>query len=118
MTTTFFEDNATIGTDEYSLPADTASGVPTSQTDVGIAQLWLDLSAMTVTEEYQLTFYEKVQSGGSQNKAVTVNFVGLQSNPYFVAPAIFLKNGWDMTMKKIAGNDRNIGWSIRIVDAV
>jgi len=111
--TALHEDAATISTSEYSLPADSA-GV-SAQTSDGVFQLFLDLSALTATEEYLLKIYEKVQSGGTQRAVYTVTFLGVQSEPHWVSPSLVLMHGWDMTLDKIAGTDRSIGWSIRQV---
>ena len=110
-----YENSATIGTSEYSMPAATTSGVPTSQTADGIYQALLDLNALAGGDEFQFKIYEKVQSGGTQRLLLQANFVGGQSPPIYTVPSIILLHGWDMTLKKIAGSDRAIGWSIRQV---
>lgn len=108
-----FESSATIGTTERSLPADTTTGVPTTQTTDAQLQLFLDLSALASGDEFELALYEKVNgTGATQRKLVLATFIGVQEALY-VAPALNLSNGWDLTLKKIAGTDRAIGWSIR-----
>lgn len=108
-----FEDNATISTTEYSLPNDGTT--LTARTETGIFQVFLDLSALTVTEQYELKVYEKVQSGSTQRVVLYALLAGPLTSPGYALPSLFLKNGWDVTLKKIAGTDRNIGWSIRQV---
>lgn len=110
-----FESSATIGTTERSLPADTTTGVPTSQTDDGTMQVWLDLNALALGDEFELNIYEKVQSSGTQRKCVDpIRFVGPQGvAPIFVSPALMMRHGWDVTLKKISGTDRAIPWSLR-----
>jgi hypothetical protein len=110
-----FESSATIGTTERSLPADTTTGVPTSQTDDGTMQIWLDLNALALGDEFEMNFYEKVGSGTTQRKVFDpIRFVGPQtSNPIYVSAAFMVRHGWDVTLKKIAGTDRAIPWSLR-----
>lgn len=108
-----YENSASISTAEYSLPNN--STVLTPITVDGVYQLFLDLNALTVTEEYRLRVYEKVQSGGTQRVIFEQTFVGAQSPPNMVVPSLLLGHGWDMTLLKVAGTDRTIGWSIRSV---
>ena len=113
--TAAFENSATSSTTEYSLPANTTTGVPTSQTDDGIYQIFLDLNALAAGDQFELKIYEKVQSGGTQRLVDQRTFANVQSVPNFVLPSLILLHGWDVTLKKIAGTDRAIGWSIRKV---
>ena len=109
-----YENSATISTTEYSLPNNSTSLTPI--TADGVYQLFLDLSALTATEEYLLKIYEKVQSAGTQRVVDQVTFIGTQYPAHYVYPvALVLLHGWDMTMDKIAGTDRAIAWSIRAI---
>lgn len=107
-----YEDAATIGTTEYSLTND--STTIASQTDDGVYQCMIDFANMTTTEKYQIKVKEKVQAGGTQRDIYTSVIEGVQGEP-FVIPSLILANGWDITLKKLAGTDRSIGWSIRKV---
>ena len=107
-----FEGSATIGTTERSLPADTTSGVPTSQTDDGTMQIWLDLNALALGDEFELKVYEKVGSGTTQRVVWSTRFIGPLA-PIYVSPAVMVRHGWEVTLKKIAGTDRAIPWSLR-----
>lgn len=107
-----FEDAATIGTTEYSLPNDSTTLTP--QTDDGVYQVFLDLSAMQAGDQYQLRVYEKVQAIGSQLLVYEAIITGGMAATY-VFPSLVLLHGWDVTVKKLAGTDRSIGWSIRKV---
>lgn len=111
--TEVFGNSATISTTEYSLPANTTTGVPTSQTNSGLYQLFLDLSALAAGDEFELKVYEKILTGGTQRLLYSQQFIGAQGFPHSPSPALMLKWGWEMTMKKIAGTDRTIAWSIR-----
>jgi hypothetical protein len=110
-----FESSATISTTERSLPADTTVGVPTSQTDDGTMQIWIDLSPLVLGDEYELNVYEKVTSAGTQRKVMDpIRFVGPQgAAPVFVSPALMVRHGWDVTLRKLAGGDRTLLWSLR-----
>lgn len=107
------DDSATISTSEYSLPADTTTGVPTSQTDDCLLQCWIDFGAMIAGDQYRVRFYEKVNgTGATQRQLLEAVLTGAQAAPW-VSPAMFMAHGWDVTVLKLAGTDRSIGWSLR-----
>jgi len=108
-----FNGSASIGTTEYDLPS--ASTTVSAQTTDGIYQLFLDLNALTSTEEYRLRIYEKVQSSSTQRIVQEVIFSGAQAEPVYVTPALLFLHGWTFTVKKNFGTDRTINWSIRSV---
>jgi hypothetical protein len=115
ITEAFARNGVTVGTSEYSIPADTTTGVPTSQTDDGVFQLWVtDQGNMTKTEEYQISIYEKIETNGPQKLIFRATIKGVQSEA-FVTPTLILLHGWDMTLKKLAGTDRAFDASIRKV---
>lgn len=105
--------SASISTTEYSL-VNNSTSIAADTTD-GVYQLWLDLNALTATEEYELKGYEKVQGAGTQRMFMHAYILGVQSEANYVSPSVMLGNGWDWTLKKLAGTDRTIGWSIRQV---
>lgn len=107
-----YEDSASISTNEYSLPADTTSGVPTAQTTDGIYQIFIYISGLTTGDTFEIKIYEKVVSGGTQRLIDSFRRSDLQS-PAIVIPALILLHGWDITIKKISGTDRTVEWSIR-----
>jgi hypothetical protein len=115
MGLTFTNDFATISTSEYSLPADTISGVPTSQTNDGVYQVFIDFGAMAAGDQYCIRLYEKTDSGGTQRLVEEWILTGAQSKPMFILPSVMLGEGWDITVLKLAGSDRSIRWSIRQV---
>jgi hypothetical protein len=108
-------DYATISTSEYSLPADTTSGVPTAQTADGIYQFFVDFGAMVAGDQYRCRLYEKSDSGGTQRLVEEWIFTHVQSKPLFVSPSFILGEGWDFTVLRLAGADRTIRWGIRSV---
>lgn len=110
--TASFEDSATIGTTEYSLPNDSTS--LTARTESGVWQIMLDLNALS-GDTYTLKVYEKVQSGGTQRVIYTQSLTSADG-PHFTVPvSLALKHGWDVTLTKASGTNRAIGWSIRRV---
>lgn len=102
----------TVGTTEYSMPGNTTTGVPTSQTAAGYFQAMLDLSALTAEDEFIFRVYEKAVSGGTQRLVATYTFNNVQSLPNMLIVAYPLGFGWDMTLQKVAGTDRAIPFRI------
>lgn len=111
--TAAYENTATISTIEYSLPNNSTTLTPIT-TD-GVYQVFIDFSAITVTEVYDLKVYEKVTAAGTQKLVMTATIAGVQGQPAYVTPSLILMHGWDVTLKKISGTDRSISWSIRQV---
>lgn len=104
----------TIGTTEWSLATDTSWSSADAQTTAGTYQLFLDLSALAAGDFFLLTQYETVLSGGTQIVFNRTPFNGATLNtPGIVLPAMRLLWGWDWSLKKLAGNDCSISWSIR-----
>lgn len=107
------ESSATIGTTEFSMPAATTTGVPTSQTDTCQCQLWVKVNSMALGDEFLVQLYEKVASTGSQ--VVIDSWRLLYPVDKLVQSGLILHNAWDITIKKIAGTDRTVEWSLRKV---
>ena len=108
-----YSGTATIGTTEWSLTND--SSTIATKTDQGVLQVVLDLSALTATEVFEMYFYEKVISSGSQKRCRRYTFSGVQQDDGAVSPSMAVKHGWDVTLKKISGTDRSITWSVRLI---
>jgi len=104
--------SASIGTTPYSLPNDSTTLTPI--TVDGVYQVFLDFSAMTFTEEYNIEVLEKVISAGSQLNIFTATVSGTAA-PSWVSPSLILLHGWDVRVTKVTGTDRTISWSIRQV---
>lgn len=108
--TELYTGTSTIGSTEYSLTSDsTTLGAIASD---AVLQVMLDTSALAAADEFELAVKEKVVSGGSQAACYTAAIVGTAGDR-FVSPAIMVKHGWEVTLKKIAGTDRSIPWSLR-----
>jgi hypothetical protein len=106
-----FSGSETITTTEHSMITDTAG--PDVDTSDGWFQCFLDLSALAAGDVFEARIYEKVRSVGTQRLLGAFPFSGVQSTPNVAFPVLGLMNGWDMTLVKIAGTNRNIDWSIR-----
>lgn len=109
-------DAQTIGTTEVDLTSNTTT--LQTRTAAGIYQLFLDISAITATEAYELTFYEKMTAAGTQRAFHRVTFTGVQSEPGYPSPSLMLGRGWTMTLRRLpsaSGVNRAFSWSIRAV---
>lgn len=108
-----FAGTETVGTTEWSLTTDTSG--PDVETSDGVFQVWLDVNTIAAGDQFQVRVYEKVQASDTQRVCHEAVLVGAQSPPIYVIPSLILMNGWDITLKKLAGTDRAITWSIRKV---
>lgn len=111
--TSLYSGSATIGTTEYSLTLNSTSGVPAAKTDKGTISLVLDVNALAAGDQFLVTLYDKCRSGDTQRKSATWMIAGAQAEPIFMTPPLMIGEGWDMTIKRIAGTDRAIGSEIR-----
>lgn len=103
----------TISSTEYSLTNN--STTVATVTTTGIISIWLDVNALAAGDEFELALREKVVSGGTQRRMVLANLVGVQVDAMFVTAGWQVGVGWDVTLKKIAGTDRAISWTIRSI---
>jgi hypothetical protein len=106
--------NGTWGT-EYSLTG--AGTTLQTQTTDGVYQLFLDLNAVALGDTYEIRCYEKARSADTQRvvQMATVSHAqGADGALYYTEP-IVLMHGWDYSLKRTAGSDRTITWSIRSV---
>jgi hypothetical protein len=111
--TALYEGTATISVTEYSLTAN--STTLATKTDVGAFQVLLDLNALAAGDQYELKIYETARTGDTKRLLEVFTFTGAQTKPIVVLPTILLMKGWDVTMKKLAGTDRAVIWSVRQV---
>lgn len=103
--------SASISTAEYSCPNASTSLTPI--TDDGAYQFFLDVAAMVAGDKYQVRVYEKCTSDGTQRVVFESILAGAQADPLWVSPCLILMHGWDFTVKRLAGSDRTLYWSIR-----
>ena len=103
----------TVTTTEWSLTTDTSYDTGDLKADTGVFQIVVDLNALAAGDVFELKVYEKCLSGSTARLVLSVQFANVQSAPLWFSPALILMHGWDATLKKIAGTDRAIDWSIR-----
>lgn len=110
-----FAGSETVSGTEWSLTTDTAG--PDVETSDGVFQCFLDLNAVALGDTFEFRVYEKVQAADTQRVALIQTFSHAQGADaaIWISPSLILINGWDMTLKKTAGTDRTITWSIRKV---
>lgn len=106
-----YQNSPTVGTAEYSCINNSTSGLAASTTAC-MAQIFLDLNALAAGDSFQVAVYEKV-NGGTQRLAEKWTFTGVQGKPIWASPGILLREGWDYSLKKLAGTDRSIPFEIR-----
>lgn len=108
-----YSGSAAISTTEYSLTLSSTSGAPAAKTEKVTAQLFLDLANMVAGDQYELKLYDKCRAGDTQRLIERWVFTGAQQGTLTPLPSLMLGEGWDFTVKRLAGSDRTIGWSIR-----
>lgn len=108
-----FAGSETVSTTEWSLTTDSAG--PDVETSDGVFQCFLDLNAVALGDTFEFRIYEKAQAADTQRVYFLATFNNAQGTDGagWISPAVVLMNGWDMTLKKTAGTDRAITWSIR-----
>lgn len=111
MTLAYIEGAPTIGATEYSLP--NASTTLTPRTDIGVVQVFLDLNAISNEDRFELAIKEKARAADTQQRVLPLEEIGKSTDKLFTSPKLMLARGWDITLKKLAGTDRAIPYSIR-----
>lgn len=99
----------------WSLATDSSYGTDDAQTDDGVVQTFIDCSDMVAGDELRIRILEKVKGGSPgdpQQIVYEAILVGAQAQPVWVAPALTLMHGWDVTASALAGTIK-INWSIR-----
>lgn len=114
FTEAYKQDTVSISTTEYSL-TNNSTTIATQTTD-GSYSLWLDTTNMAAGDIYELRIYEKVTStaAAAKLKGQVITLADAQAGAYECYLGV-LMNGWDVTLKRTAGSDRNFSWSIRQV---
>jgi hypothetical protein len=102
----------TISTTEISIL--TGTSTLTDSTTPGCYQLFVDgvAAGMAKGDVFEVRILEKVLSTGTRREIFAARMNGAQTEP-LVTPPLMLLNGWNMTLKKIAGTDRAFDASIR-----
>ncbi len=101
----------TVSTTEWSLTTDTSG--PDADTTAGTYQPFIDLNAVAAGDTFQIRLYGKARSADTQRLIQEWIITGAQASPLWTCQPYTLMNGWDFTLKKLAGTDRLITWDIR-----
>jgi hypothetical protein len=104
--------SAVIGSTEFSLPNSSTTLTPIST--IGVYQIFIDTSAMSFGDQYEITVYEKITASTNQRTIFNAVLTGIMADCW-VSPSLILLHGWDVTIQKLAGTDRTMYWSIRRV---
>ena len=99
-----------VDSTEWSCTTD-ATG-PAANTTAGVYQVFLDTNDMVAGDQLQIRIYEKCRSGDTQRVIYEAILTGLMAATW-VSPALMLLNGWDVTLKTLAGTSITVLWSIR-----
>jgi hypothetical protein len=109
-----FAGSDTITTTEFFLASD--STTKTKQTTAGLYQLFLDVNALAKSDEFELKMYEEVRDAATTDRSQVLGLLkGVRTAKVYVTPTLFLDNGWEFSLDKIAGTDQAIPRSIRKV---
>lgn len=103
-------DSATISTTEYFLVGDGTSA--SYQTTAGKLRFVLDLSDMIAGDQFRIRVYDKI-NGGSATMIYEAYVEGVQAG-LWNSPEIWVKEGWEISLKRTAGTDATVGWSIKV----
>lgn len=106
-----FEGAAVIGATEYSLPNQSVTLTP--RAEEGPFQFVLDAAAMQDGDEFRFKIYETVFAGATQRLVEEYSISEAQPKPLIYFPSILLSGGWDVTLQKVGGVDREFKWSLR-----
>jgi hypothetical protein len=101
-----------VGATEHSLTTDTTG--PDADTTAGIFQTFIDVDDMVTGDKLRIRIYEKCRSGDTQRIVYESVLEGEQGSQLVVTPALYLVNGWDVTLLALAGTI-TCNWSIRSV---
>ena len=101
--------SATMTTTEFFVASNSTTA--TYQTGDAVVQLFLDCNAMAAGDQYRVRGYEKV-NGGTARVWFEATLTGAQPQ-LFASSSIIAGEGWEFSVKKLAGTDRAIAWSLR-----
>jgi hypothetical protein len=94
--------------------ADFVAGVPFARIDIGIYRPFVDfVGTMQKGDEFWIRVYEKIRTGGTARLLFPPAILhGVQTTPW-MPPAIELGIGFDISVQRVLGANRNCDWSIR-----
>lgn len=104
--------SATIGSTRHSLPNNSTTLTP--QTTDRKLQVFIDAANVTHGDEFLLIVWDSANAG-SQMRLYEMPIRGERAFLMWT-PLITVGESWDVTLEKLSGTDRSIGWSIRTDD--
>lgn len=111
----YFDTGTSISTTEYSLPNDTNYSAGSGITQATVLQALIDFANMVAGDQYEIKIYDGLYDSSpppSQSLIYHAVLTGPQTG-LFVTPSLVLIWNWDVTVKRLAGSDRSIAWSLR-----
>lgn len=111
ISVTNFTGSVAVTTVEMSLTSGTTA--TSVSTTVGCYQAFIDVSALSTGDIYEVRIYEKARAADTQRLAMTQTIAYTQSTPIHVTPTLILGAGWDIRLIELAGASRTIPYSIR-----
>jgi hypothetical protein len=102
----------TVSTTEWDLISDSSS-LSSLTTKAWVSGI-IDLSGLAVGDVFDLRIYDKVYAGESQKLLDRIALTKYSGPLYHIIP-VELFNGWTLTLKRAAGSDAPIKWSLRTV---
>ena len=109
MAYNFAGNSASIGTTEFFLASN--ASIKSNQTDKVLVSAWVDCASMVAGDQYRIKLYEIV-NGETQRSTELGIVTGAQAFPW-VSPMLFLGEGWEFSVTKLAGTTQKIAWSLR-----
>lgn len=103
----------TIGTTEYSIAQSANYSAGSPKTTPAYVEGYADFLALAAGDRFQMTVYERV-NGGTQAPVITPIVIDGAQGQHWVTPRLLLLDGWDITIKKLAGNDCSVKFSVRM----
>lgn len=107
MAISFTADSASISSSEYYLAADSTS--KSLQTDDCILQTWIFAASIAAGDVFEIKLYEKINTNETSR---VIGYLTIDQTSYII-PSTIVGEGWDVSVKKTAGTDRTIHWSLR-----
>lgn len=108
MAITKIDGTYTVSTVEFSLVSGTTT--PSPQAVPCVMQAFASTTSMAAGDAYQATVYEVIN--GTSVPIWQAVYTGAQPTA-ITTPAIVVSDGWEVTLKKLAGTDRAFKCSIR-----
>jgi hypothetical protein len=109
----YTEGTATINSTEFSFASE--STTLATKTDAGVYALVFDANAIVAGDQFLVQLYEAGKTAGTKRLVESWIVEGKTGKPLMYLPStggFILGNGWDITIKKLAGTDRSIDYTV------